>query len=241
MYNGRDEILGIGPLWFISTIVQFYIMTPIIYCLVKNLNKNKSIIIFILTILTGGGIRLLERYFGLDWYIYTYTLSLSNIDIFLCGVLLNKFTNTPDNNLKKHLRPIGFLALLFIIIFIAYDWLGIDMAIYNCFEYYFPSVYIIVTGCIIYAFDYSDKEKIESLSFNEIKRYPIRIFEALGSISFSFYLFHSNIIVSVIKLFPNANHLEFIFYAFTLSLILSVIISTFMYFTIEKYFNKFKK
>jgi len=46
---------------------------------------------------------------------------------------------------------------------------------------------------IIYVFDYKGKPAAAPLTFRNVIKNPLRIFEYLGMISFSFYLYHSNI------------------------------------------------
>ena len=57
-YNGNPGITGVGALWFVSTIVQLYIMTPFVYkfILSKFNNKTPQTIVFAVALIVVLGL-----------------------------------------------------------------------------------------------------------------------------------------------------------------------------------------
>ena len=79
-YNGAPGVTGIGVTWYISTVMQLYLLSPFLYFLVRKMNsKYTQLSLFLLIVVAGLLLRLYLLHLGADWYSKIYTLSLSNI------------------------------------------------------------------------------------------------------------------------------------------------------------------
>jgi len=237
-YNGIPGIDGVGATWFISTIMQLYLLAPLVYKFIFAKIKTHQIWILLLIIGLGMGLRCLADLFDLDYYRWNYTFSLSNLDIFFGGMFLNALTQKSfDNKYKKILRPIAFIILFIIIIAFTHK---LSMKINWFYKYIAPSIFLSNTLLIVYLFDVKDKIKSLPLTFNNVVKNPLRFIEAFGIISFGFYLYHSIILHIIPGVVSADNPTALIFGTIIGTFIITTIWATCIYFMIEKPSNKFR-
>ncbi len=222
MYNGIPGIVGIGATWFVSVIMQLYLIAPFLYkYVISRLYTSKQCFIGLITVIIIGAInRWILQYNHVDWYKYVYTFSLSNIDIFFSGMLLSKLIiqDKKDCSIKKYCRPIFMSVFIGFILFNTYCFynkLYIDV-----YQYFFPSVYIVILCFLFYSFDIR-KDIVTKTGFVS------RIINTFSSVSYAFFLFHSNIL-EVIPNIMKANNLKYendLWIVFILSFVLVFIFS----------------
>lgn len=242
-YNGTPGIVGTGAVWFVSTIVQLYILAPFGYKLFKHFEKQKKVVLFFLIVL-GLGYRLLTDLFKLDYYSYVYIFSLANIDLFFGGMLLNSFTKDSENSqLKTFLRPISLILLFAMIVLYIIFQQELSWWLYN---YFFPTFTLITMLLIAYSHDYKGKIKSQSLTLFNLIKNPLRIVEYLGIISFTIYLYHSNILELCVNLYKNKS-LQFAIsnshlptFIFITALIITFIFAVFLHYILEIPMNKLR-
>lgn len=234
-YNGNPGTVGIGATWFVSTIIQLYILAPFLYkYIVSKLDsKLKNFIFLSITVLLGLIIRILECYFNLDWYEYTYTLSLSNIDIFFAGMLLNGLTQNAKNTITKEiLKPWSVLVLLLFILFnIHCIYSNSHIHIY---KYYFPTIYTILLCLVIYFFDCNKKIQNIKLNLNTIIHHPCCMIDAFAGITYPFFIFHSNILETIPKLSKIDKFSGGVKEMFVISFVLCICFASIMHYLFEK-------
>lgn len=198
-YNGNPGIVGVGATWFVSTIVQLYILAPLAYKFaLSKINKNKWLFLMVI-ILFGLSYRLIINYFKLDYWQFSLTSSFANIDLFFGGMLLNSITtNSKNNKIKPYLRIISILGLIVLILLpmlkITSNWL---------YMYIYPTLVLFDLILISYSFDNTDKGTISQTAIKNILIFPIKIIGYLGVVSFPFYLYHSNILEIYMKILKN--------------------------------------
>ncbi len=206
-YNGINPsgITGIGALWFVSTIVQLYIFAPFVYkfILSKFNNKSNKLIFWgvVSVVVLGLSYRLIINFLKLSYADHCFSCSFANMDLFFGGMLLNAITmNSKDNKFKQVLRPISLITLFTLIILYIYD-------IYSFWVYSWicPTFILVSMLLIAYSFDFADKKMPAPITIVGILKNPLRIIEYLGIISFTFYLYHSNIIEISMKIFKDAS------------------------------------
>lgn len=104
-----------SPLWSLSTEVQFYVIAPLLFRLVRDrLRTVRQVFIAIVMVAIGWFVLrgvivavLLQIHgdrtgeFNLDFVRYVYTLLPANLDAFLCGLLLNPLLLNFINTSKK--------------------------------------------------------------------------------------------------------------------------------------------
>lgn len=202
-YNGSNPgNEATGAFWFISTIMQLYLVTPFVYKYILPQTSKRNITPLCVIVCGGLLLRLAESYFNIDWYKWTYTSLLGNFDFFFAGLLLNQYTmDQQDSRLKKYLRPASVVALLFLVICNTFLYHKYD--VYWAYQYIYPTLYLIITLGILYAFDYNGKPVSAPLSMQNILNNPLRLLEGFGIISYGFYLFHSNILNSMARAVTN--------------------------------------
>ena len=182
-----------GNLWFICTLLQLYLLAPLVYkfiikpiknCIPKNIGIISLICLVILSGLPYGRI---------------YENVLYQLDLFFTAFLFNYFICFQnDTRFKQILRPISLLLFFIFFIFNSYliqeTWnLGA-----KAIKLYFPSLTIFVILNLFYAFDVKH-EKLKS-SFIEILKNPIKWIEACGPISMGIFLCHSQTICKLVNI-----------------------------------------
>lgn len=164
------------------------------------------------------------------------------MDLFFGCMLLNSVTrNSKDNAIKKALRPISLILLFGLILLYMYDCLSGWLYSYIC-----PTLILIIMLLIIYSFDSSDKKPPKPLTFKNILLNPIRFLEYLGIISFTFYLYHSNIIETSMKLLKDpafpcvVSNTSLYRYTYILMFVLTLILSIVMNNILEEPCNRLR-
>lgn len=231
VYNGTGAIDGLDHLWFISILMQLYVLTPLFNMIIEKL-KNRPALLTIL----GGGLLIggcLLRFFLMRatnrWHEIIYTPFYANLDVYLCGMISSCLFFNATNKLKLKAKVLQGLKI--------FAWLSFCcFIIVNCWLYghgnnyaykvFFPTIYI--AFCILFMFLYDcNKLEIEpTKKFNFTKL--INIF---SKYSFYFYLFHISAIMFVknlmlhingySQLLPIFKYLIFIVLSFIISLMLA--------------------
>ena len=253
--------------WSLSTEVQFYLIVPFIYSLIQNRlhNQKKVFIAGLLIIITTFIIR------GLLWisfqteitqemgyaFKYWYTPLIVNLDLFLCGFLINGLIQNHkfQFNYSKSLLMKIFAVTLIILLYL-----------FTAHHLYYQELWnlpnrsggwrtlttililqpltAIITSFFIFAFEkdvYHEFTKHEKLSFSAILKNPVRILEIVGNLSYSIYIWHMPIITRTYEVFNAEIPLEAFYIRLTATLILSTILATVTYYLVELPFSRWKR
>lgn len=252
--------------WSLSTEVQFYLILPFIFSLIQNrLNSHKKIFIAGLLIIFAAFIvrslvwisfhNQITQEMGYAFK-YWYTPLITNLDLFLCGFLVNLFIKYRKPNLNK---PKSLMIQIFSVILIILLYLFTAHHLYHQELWNLPNrsggwrtlttILIlqpltgIITSFFIFAFEkdiYDDFSKHEKLSFSAILKNPARILEVLGNLSYGIYIWHMPIIARTYDIFNSEIPIEAFYIRLTATLILSTVLSTVTYYLVELPFSKWK-
>lgn len=253
--------------WSLSTEVQFYLIVPFIYSLIQNRlnNPKKVVVIGFLIIITTFIIR------GLLWisfhdeitqemgyaFKYWYTPLIVNLDLFLCGFLLNALIqNYKVNwNQTKSLisKTIAVILIILLYLFSAHH-------LYHQELWNLPNrsggwrtlttililqpLTAIITSGFIFAFEkdvYHEFTKHEKLSFSTILKNPVRILEIIGNLSYGIYIWHMPIITRTYDIFNTEIPIEAFYIRLTATLLLSTVLATVTYYIVELPFARWKR
>ena len=273
-YVGGQALQFNIPFWSLSTEVQFYIFVPLIYCFLSPRLKNvwnvatTGVIIIAITLLIKfviwvvfhnqitENIELSTMNIIKYWYVHLST----NIDLFLCGFLVNPLLRYyEDSNIKlsdiklSTLRNLAISLLIGLYIFCAYyayyqeNWLA--PGIPNGFILTPITVFLLqpitafITAFFIFAFEANMKNAVinEKLSFAAILRNPIRSLEIFGVLSYGIYLWHYPIMQKLFPFFTSKMPLESSLLTIVGALILSIALAAITYYLIEQPFTKQKR
>lgn len=97
-----------GAFWAVSTEVHFYLIVPFIYTAISPFLTDKFRIFITFTALVAFGI--LIRFFGLLTY-PDHTSLLMNLDVFMCGFLINAIFQLRSNKLAQNNGLVSSLKL----------------------------------------------------------------------------------------------------------------------------------
>lgn len=196
-YNASVGVNGLGALWYVSTVMQLYLVAPIIYALFRLIrSKRINAVMFFLFLAAGLGMRLGLKHAGMDWYKYIYTPFYANLDIFVCGMLVNVLTKDAahadmterSRRILKISACLSFLLLILSNEYIYYIQMPRDEAVY---KYILPTLYALVCSACVIAFDYRHEIPNSKLSFRSVGKNPLRIIDHLASVSFEIYMWHT--------------------------------------------------
>ena len=234
----------IGYLWFISAIVQLYLLAPFGYKYIFSKIKVNKLLIFFLIAGIGLGIRLIYNYFKIPYFNNIVIPSWTNLDLFFGGMFLNAFTiNSEDTTIKKWLRPISLLLLIVTLLMFTYQLHF--RASWWFYKFIAPTVILALVALIIYCFDYSGKPVQEPLCLKAILKNPLRLFDAYGTIVLGFYIYHSYLLTVPLKIYKasGGGQISDLTILLTVPLIgffITVIAASLNYLIIEKPANKFR-
>lgn len=252
--------------WSLSTEVQFYLIVPFVYSLIQNrLNNQKKVLITgCLIILATFIIR------GFLWisfqteitqemgyaFKYWYTPLIVNLDLFLCGFLLNAWIRNYKANYNHTKSSITKIIAVILIILL---YLFSAHHLYHQELWNLPNrsggwrtlttililqpLTAIITSFFIFAFEkdvYHEFTKNEKLSFSTILKNPLRILEIIGNLSYGVYIWHMPIITRTYDVFNAEIPIEAFYIRLTATLILSTVLSTVTYYLVELPFSRWK-
>ena len=254
-YNQSLDFEFSGSFWSLSTEVQFYIIVPLIYAVIKDRiqTKKQVILCFLAILLLVFILRVsLTHIFNtqqvyLNYIRYIYTPLITNIDVFTCGFLVNAWfscktkTNPNENKImyfllnlsSKSKKVLAFLLVIILFAFTAY------------YYYYqkpgqsvvYPAATAIITSLFIGLFESSNNQesfpKNQKLSFGAIRRNPIRILEVAGILSYGVYLWHQAILAKITPIITSSNPVELFWLKLIGTLLLSTVLATVTYYAIE--------
>jgi len=254
-----------GAMWSLSTEVQFYILVPFFYIfLLHRLVTRKQIVITAICIIFVTFVVKLIFWISFRHQIseeinyaikYWYTPLVTNIDLFLCGFLVNAIILHQKEiiiNLKKIKIPHSYIKYFAIILLITLYILtahhlyhqellnvperaGKGIRTFTTFFIWQP-VTALITSFFIFVFEYDIYQpsiKNEILSFSTILKNPLRVVELFGNISYGVYIWHIPIITKITSIFTSQIPLEAFYARLIAALILSILLASVTYFVVE--------
>ena len=246
-YNGAPLSEFITPCWFISTIMQLYLLAPLGYKFVISKIKSKHLLYIFLIAALWCVFRLTGNYvLHLTWATKIYAPSWFNIDLFFCGMLFNGITNTVvSENVKKYMRPLSLILLFGLIFGCTYEYYK---EIYTFQRYFAPTLCIFVFGMIVYSFDSKNRSYSEKITLKNVVKNPLRIFDIFGILSFEMYLYHSYLfsimpdyIAKNLVAVSSSDYRGTLIYCIIFGFIVLTVWSAVVYEIIEKPANNFRK
>ena len=254
-YNGIPRGIGYGGMWFVSTLMQFYIISLFFEILVRKIGKNRHACTVLFVVILVSGLLLRQfLYMSLiefpsdiwsNWIKYVYTLSLTNLDLFFCGFLLSwiminergqRYNPQPERRTAV-LTPVVILALLSMVVFFAYCQAlePIDSGRSVFYMYRGQTLTILVTCLYIYCLDRSVRQHNERLSLSAVKKNPFRIVECFAAISLGFYFWHPIVLNRTVFVLQPQHTLGDHLITMAIAGILTVLMATIFYYSVEKW------
>jgi peptidoglycan/LPS O-acetylase OafA/YrhL len=215
-FNASSQsVAGIGWLWSISPIMQFYLIAPVIYFILDKLTKfSKYLGVFLplLTILITG-LACIHVYntfhiqFIWEYMTLIYAKFGFNIGFFGFGFVMNYYFSQPNFIrifVEKHRNILLFMLIpLFILFYCLTSYIRyysvIDYTKYGFYQIViFPVLTMILCGVFIIVAEESKYFKSYSAIGKPKKSYlnffnPLIIIQWIGTISYEYYLIHAPI------------------------------------------------
>ncbi|RUR83327.1 acyltransferase family protein [Chlorogloeopsis fritschii PCC 9212] len=283
-YDGSPQLLSNlnfnGVFWSLSTEVQFYVIVPFIYSYFKHrlLNRKQVILSILLIFFT---IFITRCIFWIAFrdemsdkfsyvFKYWYAPLFTNLDLFLCGFLLNALlSNTKldyeigvngreDNKSNNIFLNVSKKNIALILIFLLYLFTAhhfYHQELFNLPErlgkgfrttttiFILPLVTALVVSFFIFTFEYyeyNDFTKNEKLSFRIIIKNPVRVVEVFGHLSYGIYIWHVPIIEKVTPIFTSKIPIEAFYGRLIATFFLSTVLASVSYYLIELPYAKNK-
>ena len=222
IYDSTPGFDGPSATWYISTLIQLYLVAPFIYkmidyAIVKFNKKNKSlqgaIFILILIVILGFSVRLIAYKLKLDWSSRVYVPSYMNLDLFASGVIFNYISRNIKITINNKIFGWMYYIVLGVVIINAYIYFK---QYYFMYQYVFPSMYILVIGTFLVLAS-------KRINIKYMRPYsPLKLITRFSSITFGFYLFHSLILSKIYIFFsesyPVFSHIYLLVVGFVITL-----------------------
>lgn len=204
-YRGDLPINPIGALWSVSTEVQFYLLVPVLFLAlmqVKRWMRGLFPLIFPVILICGMGIRWeLVHICNMhpqiapmgNWYAFCYSPLLTNLDQFLSGMFLSIFLQ--KSTLPNLRGKLGYLLLpLFFLVYLIPAYLTHSTALFRVG----PTVCVILGAFFIFVAEVNGR-----IAYGEgLKAWSLRLCYSIGALSYSLYVFHPQVMLSIRKVFP---------------------------------------
>ncbi|AFY55664.1 putative acyltransferase [Rivularia sp. PCC 7116] len=253
--------------WSLSTEIQFYLIVPFIYSLIHHrLSNQKKVFIagFLIIIASLIFRSLLWISFNQEItqdmgyaFKYWYTPLITNLDLFLCGFLVNELIQNHKFKLNYNksliIKILSAILIILLYLFTAHH-------LYHQELWNLPNrsggwrtlttililqpLTAIITSFFIFAFDkdvYQEFGKNEKLSCNTILKNPTRILEIIGNLSYGIYIWHMPIITRTYDVFNAKIPIEAFYIRLTATILLSTVLATVTYYLVELPFAKWKR
>jgi peptidoglycan/LPS O-acetylase OafA/YrhL len=206
-FNYQEDFFHIeyGVAWYLTTLIRLYLVAPLGAYLIRSLVKSRKAFWVTLILLTGimMALRLGMLYYyntpdEATWSRYIYKPFYFNFDLFFGGMILSHIKcQRHSKSLPLIFKPIVVGSLLVLIVynsFIHYYSKYFEYNLMWIYQYILPTVYLLVVLAWIYLFDVSKSYVQTQLSWDQIKRNPVRIIDCFNRIQYPIYLFHASIL-----------------------------------------------
>lgn len=189
-----------------TTLIRLYFVAPLGYYFFNKIIKSSKHIylLLIIFIVSGFSARCFMRHYITStgrgtWSANVYIPFYFNLDLFFSGMLLSCAKKHMFARVKK-IRYSVLLALFVLLTINSYIYYTSSFEGKNYMDLYmyvFPSIYIIVCALYIYNFDIVKNFRSTALTFKELKKNPMRIFDYFPKIQFPIYLFHTTVLLQL--------------------------------------------
>ncbi|MEH2025125.1 acyltransferase family protein [Nostoc sp.] len=254
-----------GAMWSLSTEVQFYILVPFLYILLLHrLVSRKQIFITAILIIFFTFVVKLIFWISLRHQIseeikyviqYSYTPLVTNMDLFLCGFIVNGllFHHKKMKVPQSYMKYFAVILLITLYILTAHhlyhqelcnlpERAGKGIRTFTSFFIWQP-ITALITSFFIFVFEfdiYQPSIKNETLSFSAILRNPLRVMELFGNLSYGVYIWHLPIVTKISTIFTSQIPIEAFYRRLIATLILSTLLASITYFIIEVASSRWK-
>lgn len=239
--EGQSTVDVIGALWSVGTEVQFYLLVPLAFFVVRRFMGSWLSIALSLVVVTAWGLvfrtGMLSAYGFAIWPREVYKTLAGNIDLFLFGFLLN-FAISKARIRITHGISIGFLLMAVGYVAIAYpsaqgmlldltDWR--DFLLGVC-----PTLVAIVTCLVIACFELGTVGTPNALTW------LIKKAEVFGLMTYAIYVWHEPILLAASTRAKPIPDLPTAIWTLLLAIGTTLVVSRVMYRCIEVPFEKKK-
>jgi peptidoglycan/LPS O-acetylase OafA/YrhL len=265
-----------GAFWSLSTEIQFYLIIPFIYSYFSQylITRKRTIFVAFLIIIS---IFLLKCFLWLAFHRqiaesqnfgikYWYTPLITNMDLFMCGFLVNSLIDSLHNpnsagqtNWGMHrispsiIKSISVVLMIGLYFFAGYHLYSQELyglperagkGVRTSMAFFgFQPLTALIASFFIFAFEFhqaTSPKFNQEISFDAILKNPLRSLEIIGNLSYGIYIWHLPIITKITPIILSENPLEAFYIRSIHVVILSTILATITYYLVEAPFVRLK-
>lgn len=234
--NPASNIIGVT--WYVNTLMWLYLCAPFLAIFAEKIlykihsTKTRHISTFVaigIIVCIGFLFRIYLYRCGVDWSSKIYVPFYCNLDIYICGILLNFLNDIEISKEKERILKGCSCLLLFATIVVntrIYYLSDFDYKYMWIYQYVFPSIYILIGGGYLFCFGRQQTVSLKP-TIENVKKNPLRLIDSFASVSFEFYLLHSMVLnciyIYITGATPLVIHIKLLSAAFLITLLLAVI------------------
>jgi peptidoglycan/LPS O-acetylase OafA/YrhL len=240
-YRGELPISPIGPIWSVSTEVQFYLLVPFLAVALFHLKRRTGklfvLIPIVITAIATTGRLWLAAHHPAHMYALGYTPLIPNLDLFVAGMCVNFLPHRfkPNREMRRMLSVSLLVAALGFYLFISLISRAIGY-LHIPFEDFWatgPVVAMSFTTIFIRITELSGRIKINEGFFGKC----LFAIQGMGRLTYCLYVFHNEIMNRNAELMPETHSLRGSLVTFPSVMLQVLFVSILFYLTIEKPFE----
>lgn len=196
-YDGTPNAT-LGHTWFVSTIMQLYLVAPLVYHgLLKRIPAQSTWVCMAALLAVGFTARLILSFHPVNWFVWVYTFSPAQWDIFFVPFMLHAYRGSLGALPVGVVKYLRWAAVLLLAAAVGLGWFCWYHLVYVVsFLYQAPTLFTLIL--VVFGIAWGNALRTGPapvrLQWGYLVQNPLHLLEAFAALTYSFYLYHQYIL-----------------------------------------------